>query len=393
MASPAISVAMSVYNGERFLAEAIESILAQTFGDFEFLIVDDGSRDSSRAIIEAYAAKDQRIRPILRENRGLIASLNQLIRESRAPVVARMDDDDISHPERFAKQMAFLDANVEWILDHELAHALILAFELPVLGQEEDAADAFASASVSARHPEREAATRLALVAEAWFLEAERSEAEGTIDYFGEHDLDRQRAFRVLCVANGADPAIADAALGHADVPDGGFDGCEIDRDLATESWDVLIGPNTLYDDEPPADVSVAYGPAEGLDDERAALEATGALEALAEEAASTYALFDPLTIEGRACGETEAFHDAEEGAIVICYELVADLLALRADARTADADAAGSAGADAAGSAGADGANADADAVPGATDATDATGPGGPADDASTRQDDAPAR
>ena len=111
MASPAISVAMSVYNGERFLAEAIESILAQTFGDFEFLIVDDGSRDSSRAIIEAYAAKDERIRPILRENRGLIASLNQLIRESRAPVVARMDDDDISHPERFAKQMAFLNAN------------------------------------------------------------------------------------------------------------------------------------------------------------------------------------------------------------------------------------------------------------------------------------------
>ncbi len=54
--APAISVAMSVYNGERFLAAAIESVLAQTFTDFEFLILDDGSQDSTRAIIETYAA-------------------------------------------------------------------------------------------------------------------------------------------------------------------------------------------------------------------------------------------------------------------------------------------------------------------------------------------------
>ena len=111
MASPAISVAMSVYNGERFLALAIESILAQSFTDFEFLILNDGSSDSSAAIIDAYAAQDSRIRAIHRENKGLIVSLNQLIDESKAPLVARMDCDDIALPERFAKQMAFLGAN------------------------------------------------------------------------------------------------------------------------------------------------------------------------------------------------------------------------------------------------------------------------------------------
>jgi glycosyltransferase involved in cell wall biosynthesis len=68
--APAISVALSVYNGARFLAPAIESILAQSFHDFEFLILDDGSQDGSRAIIETYAARDRRIRTILRENRG-----------------------------------------------------------------------------------------------------------------------------------------------------------------------------------------------------------------------------------------------------------------------------------------------------------------------------------
>ncbi|WP_295526143.1 glycosyltransferase [Novosphingobium sp. Chol11] len=108
---PPLSVAMSVYNAERFLAEAIESVLAQTFSDFEFLILDDGSTDGSRKIIEHYARRDPRIRMIARENRGLIISLNQLLDEARAPLVARMDADDICLPERFAKQIAFLESN------------------------------------------------------------------------------------------------------------------------------------------------------------------------------------------------------------------------------------------------------------------------------------------
>ena len=99
---------MSVYNGERFLTAAIESVLGQTFSDFEFLILDDGSRDGTRAIVEAMAARDSRIRPIVRENRGLIASLNQLIAEARAPLIARMDADDVCLPERFARQVQFL---------------------------------------------------------------------------------------------------------------------------------------------------------------------------------------------------------------------------------------------------------------------------------------------
>jgi len=96
---------MSVYNGDRFLAEAIQSILAQSMPDFEFLI--------SKTIIDGYASKDDRIRPIHRENRGLIASLNQLIDEASAPLIARMDADDISVPTRFEKQLSFLSANTD----------------------------------------------------------------------------------------------------------------------------------------------------------------------------------------------------------------------------------------------------------------------------------------
>ncbi len=111
MSTPAISVAMSVYNCERFLAPAIESILSQSFTDFEFLILNDGSSDRSAEIINGYAAQDERIRPIHRENRGLIVSLNQLLAEARAPLIARMDGDDISKPERFAQQIAFMTAH------------------------------------------------------------------------------------------------------------------------------------------------------------------------------------------------------------------------------------------------------------------------------------------
>lgn len=99
---------MSVYNAERFLGKAIESIRAQSVRDYEFLILNDGSTDSSRAIIDSHAAEDPRIVPVHRENRGLVASLNELLDRARAPIVARMDADDIALPSRFAKQLAFL---------------------------------------------------------------------------------------------------------------------------------------------------------------------------------------------------------------------------------------------------------------------------------------------
>lgn len=105
---PALSVLMSVHNGGAHLAPAIRSVIGQSFADFEFLILDDGSADASPRIIGDAAMRDSRIRPILRENRGLVASLNELLALARAPLCARMDADDLCHPDRFARQVAFL---------------------------------------------------------------------------------------------------------------------------------------------------------------------------------------------------------------------------------------------------------------------------------------------
>jgi glycosyltransferase involved in cell wall biosynthesis len=105
---PVVSVLMPVYNGDRYLDEAVKSILSQTFEDFEFLITDDGSTDRSRQILESYAAQDQRIRLVSRENKGLIQTLNEMLEQARGEFLARMDADDVALPDRLAQQMEFL---------------------------------------------------------------------------------------------------------------------------------------------------------------------------------------------------------------------------------------------------------------------------------------------
>jgi glycosyltransferase involved in cell wall biosynthesis len=109
---PKVSVIMSAYNAEKYLRPAIESILSQTFSDFELIITDDGSSDSTREIIKTY--NDPRI--ILIENLknlGVAASYNNAVKRAAGEYVARMDADDIARPYRFEKQVSFLNAHPE----------------------------------------------------------------------------------------------------------------------------------------------------------------------------------------------------------------------------------------------------------------------------------------
>jgi glycosyltransferase involved in cell wall biosynthesis len=110
-ASPVISVLMPVYNAERYLTEATDSILKQTYTDFELIIINDGSTDRSLEILEGFARQDSRIRLISRENRGLVATLNEGLSLAKAPLIARMDADDIAFPDRFYIQKNYLDNN------------------------------------------------------------------------------------------------------------------------------------------------------------------------------------------------------------------------------------------------------------------------------------------
>ena len=106
---PAVSVVMSTYNAESFLRQAVSSILDQTFADFEFIIIDDGSTDNSVKIIKSY--NDPRIRLIHQTNHGLVYSLNKAIRLARADFIARIDGDDISMPSRLERELAVITSS------------------------------------------------------------------------------------------------------------------------------------------------------------------------------------------------------------------------------------------------------------------------------------------
>jgi GT2 family glycosyltransferase len=113
MAAPLVSVVMAVHNERPYLEVAIQSVLDQTFKDFEFIIVNDGSTDDSEEVLDRFEQSDDRIRLVHQENRGLIASLNRGLDMAQGKYIARMDGDDISHPERFEHQAAFLEENPE----------------------------------------------------------------------------------------------------------------------------------------------------------------------------------------------------------------------------------------------------------------------------------------
>lgn len=107
---------MPVYNAERYLSEAVESILNQTYGDLEFVIIDDGSTDRSLDILNLYAAQDPRLRIISRPNTGCVRALNEGLALCQGEYIARMDNDDVALPERLQRQIAFLDAHPECLM-------------------------------------------------------------------------------------------------------------------------------------------------------------------------------------------------------------------------------------------------------------------------------------
>ncbi len=107
-AKPRVSVIIPVYNGSLFLREAIESILKQTYTDFECIIVDDGSADDSVAIVESFK-NDSRVVLLQQQHGGIVRALNAGIRASKGIYIARMDADDIAEPRRLEKQVRFLE--------------------------------------------------------------------------------------------------------------------------------------------------------------------------------------------------------------------------------------------------------------------------------------------
>lgn len=108
---PEVSVIMSVFNGEDFLADSIQSVLDQSLKNFEFIIIDDGSSDNSLQVIRSFEVLDPRIRVIVQKNQGLAKALNVGIKNSQGKYIARIDADDVCYESRLMKQFTFMEQN------------------------------------------------------------------------------------------------------------------------------------------------------------------------------------------------------------------------------------------------------------------------------------------
>jgi hypothetical protein len=114
LTGPIVSVVLPVYNCEQFLGDAIESLISQTFSDFELIVINDGSTDRSADIIETF--HDDRIHVLHQANQGLAATLNRGISLARGKYVARQDQDDLSHPDRISLQVAYMEDHPDCVL-------------------------------------------------------------------------------------------------------------------------------------------------------------------------------------------------------------------------------------------------------------------------------------
>jgi glycosyltransferase involved in cell wall biosynthesis len=114
-AAPTVSVVMAVYNSEMYLTDSIDSILAQTFTDWEMICIDDGSSDGSLEVLRGYERADERVRVITRENTGVTRARNDAIAVARGRYIAVMDSDDVALPERLRRQVEYMESNPECV--------------------------------------------------------------------------------------------------------------------------------------------------------------------------------------------------------------------------------------------------------------------------------------
>lgn len=214
----------------------------------------------------------------------------------------------------------FVESNAIHTLFHEIGHAIIDQFQLPVIGQEEDAADAFATIEIITLM-EDDAKPILIDVAASWlFMDAQIDRED--LDFYDVHDLDAQRAYRTICHLYGLDPDAHQDAADWAQLPDDTLEVCEETAPLAYDSWEALLSEVLLEEGTEGAEVSVTYGQT-GYIETKQALEKSGLLDDLAHYAQLNFDWPDRLDFEAAECGEANAFWDSQTTTVTLCYELL----------------------------------------------------------------------
>jgi Putative metallopeptidase len=227
-------------------------------------------------------------------------------------------------------RVEFVLGNTLFILLHEMGHVHFSEMKLPVLGREEDEADTFAAITmlrVGTSFSERV----LANASQGWFFSDRRNQQTGAKPlYYDEHALSPQRAYQIVCLMVGSDPAKFKSLADDAKMPESRQQSCKRDYAKALRSWDMVLAPYRRAADQPETKINIVYGDAQGDFEVFArSFRATRMLETVAERSASLYAWPAPFTMEMLSCDGPNASWDDETRRLKVCYQLPFDFAQL----------------------------------------------------------------
>jgi len=225
------------------------------------------------------------------------------------------------------KHVEFVVGNLLFVLGHETGHAVIREMGVPVVGREEDAADFF-STLMALTCEEGFGDRVLANAALGWFL-SDRRDRRGRRDhdaeanYYGEHGMDLQRAYTVVCLMVGSNPGKFASVADAAKLPPERRMTCQDDYLNAKWSWDQVLQSNLRKHDQAKTPINVVYGPGNGKYDAYAAVfQQMKLLETIAGSLSDRFAWRAPISLEMQACGESNARFEFRTKKVIVCYEL-----------------------------------------------------------------------
>jgi hypothetical protein len=225
----------------------------------------------------------------------------------------------------------FLVGNMLFVVAHEMGHAVISELKLPVLGREEDAADTFAIMGALTGVANDFSYRVLEEATKGWFWNARRDKRQGAKPaYHDRHALDEQRAYQIVCLMVGSDPARFKILADEAELPEERRRTCGWDFETTAQSWSTLLAPHRRAPEQPKTVIEVSYGEAKGeLEVLAQWFRSIRFLEIFADVFAERYAWPAPITLEMRSCGEPGARWTTPRRKVHICYEMAQEFAEL----------------------------------------------------------------
>lgn len=233
-------------------------------------------------------------------------------------------------PQQIQDGVEFVTGNVLFVIGHETAHALVSVFELPVLGREEDAADALATV-ISLKMANSFADRVVINAARGWFLSDQRDKKEGSpTPFYDEHGLDLQRAYNIVCLLVGGAPGKFTAFADEVKLPKDRQQTCHFDFSNASWSWEQVLKPHMRKPDDPKTKIVVNYAEPGEFSTIAELGKKLQILESVAEWLSEDFVWKTPISLEMQQCGDeggTRWLPPAKK--IIVCYEMIREFIQL----------------------------------------------------------------